>query len=131
MAGEITVPAMNTAEKVREFCAAWKGRDIDELMGWFVPDAVYHNIPMPAAEGTEAIRGVLEMFVPMASAIEFEIRHLVADGNVVLTERVDHFVVNDRAVDLPVMGVFELTSDGKIAAWRDYFDLNQFTSQMS
>jgi limonene-1,2-epoxide hydrolase len=32
---------------------------------------------------------------------------------------------------LPVMGVFEVNNDGKITAWRDYFDMNQFTSQMS
>ena len=28
------------------------------------------------------------------------------------------------------MGAFEV-NDGKITAWRDYFDMNQFTSQMS
>jgi limonene-1,2-epoxide hydrolase len=28
-----------------------------------------------------------------------------------------------------VMGTFEVRED-KIAAWRDYFDMNQFTSQM-
>jgi limonene-1,2-epoxide hydrolase len=28
-----------------------------------------------------------------------------------------------------VMGTFEV-SDGKINTWRDYFDMNQFTSQM-
>jgi limonene-1,2-epoxide hydrolase len=27
------------------------------------------------------------------------------------------------------MGVFEL-KDGRIAAWRDYFDMQQFTSQL-
>jgi limonene-1,2-epoxide hydrolase len=27
------------------------------------------------------------------------------------------------------MGTFEVT-DGKIAAWRDYFDMNQFTTRM-
>ena len=28
------------------------------------------------------------------------------------------------------MGTFEVNADGKITAWRDYFDLNQFMSQM-
>ena len=32
-------------------------------------------------------------------------------------------------IELPVMGTFEGV-DGKIAAWRDYFDLNQFMSQL-
>jgi limonene-1,2-epoxide hydrolase len=29
-----------------------------------------------------------------------------------------------------VMGTFEVR-DGKIAAWRDYFDMNQFMDQMA
>ena len=57
-------------------------------------------------------------------------RHTVADGDVVLTERVDHFVSPERTVSLPVMGTFELEG-GLIKAWRDYFDLNQFMSQLS
>ena len=46
-----------------------------------------------------------------------------------MTERVDTFKVADRSFDLQVMGTFEVT-DGKINAWRDYFDMNQFTSRM-
>lgn len=36
----------------------------------------------------------------------------------------------DPSVELPVMGAFEL-SDGKISAWRDYFDMAQFQAQMA
>ena len=32
------------------------------------------------------------------------------------------FEVGGKKIELPVMGVFEIT-DGKIAAWRDYFDM--------
>ncbi len=28
------------------------------------------------------------------------------------------------------MGAFEVTSAGKIRAWRDYFDMQQFMTQM-
>jgi limonene-1,2-epoxide hydrolase len=35
-----------------------------------------------------------------------------------------------KDVAVPVMGTFEI-SDGKISAWRDYFDLATFASQMS
>ena len=28
------------------------------------------------------------------------------------------------------MGAFEITPEGKIRAWRDYFDMQQFTSQL-
>jgi limonene-1,2-epoxide hydrolase len=47
--------------------------------------------------------------------------NLAVTGNVVLTERVDHFVYDGKAIDARVMGAFEITDD-KITAWRDYFD---------
>jgi len=37
---------------------------------------------------------------------------------------------NGKHVELPVAGVFEIQG-GKIAKWRDYFDLQSFTKQMS
>ena len=46
-----------------------------------------------------------------------------------MTERVDVFSLPGKTFELPVMGAFEV-SDGKINAWRDYFDINQFTSRM-
>jgi limonene-1,2-epoxide hydrolase len=48
----------------------------------------------------------------------------------VLTERVDVFVLPQRSIELPVMGTFEVRG-GKIAAWRDYFDMKQFMDQMA
>ena len=46
-----------------------------------------------------------------------------------LTERVDVFTLPGKSFELQVMGTFEV-SGGKINAWRDYFDMNQFTSRM-
>jgi len=47
----------------------------------------------------------------------------------VMTERVDVFKLPGKSFELQVMGTFEVR-DGKISAWRDYFDMNQFTSRM-
>jgi limonene-1,2-epoxide hydrolase len=41
----------------------------------------------------------------------------------------DIFTFANGRIDLPVMGTFEVV-DGKIAAWRDYFDLGMFMRQM-
>jgi len=70
------------------------------------------------------------MFTTGVERIEFRVLNLVADGNVVMTERVDVFTLPNKAVELPVMGIFEVR-DGKIAKWRDYFDLNQYMSQLA
>lgn len=111
---------------VREFCAAWERMDADELAGYFTEDGVYHNIPMAPAEGRDAIRDLLVGMKSMISSIRFEIRQQVTNGNVVMNERTDHLVMGDKTVALPVVGVFELEGD-KIRAWRDYFDMAQFT----
>lgn len=113
---------------VKEFCAAWGRRDVEEILAFFTDDAIYHNIPLEAVEGHEAIRNVLLMFVPPSESIEFEILRMAASGDVVFTERVDHFLMGGTAIDLPVAGVFEIR-DGLIAVWRDYFDMAMFTQQ--
>ena len=116
------------AEIVADFCAAWTRLDLDELLGYFTPDAVYHNIPVAPVVGVDAIRATMQMFTTGVERIEFRVNNIAATGNVVLTERVDVFVQPERTIELPVMGTFEVV-DGKIAAWRDYFDLKQYMDQ--
>lgn len=115
---------------VEDFISAWNEMDFERVMSFFTPDCVYHNIPMPVAEGTEAIAAIVNSLGGMASSIEWVVHHIAeTSSGVVLTERTDKFQVGDKAVALPVMGTFELRDD-KISAWRDYFDLAQFQSQM-
>ncbi|HEY4397448.1 MAG TPA: limonene-1,2-epoxide hydrolase family protein [Acidimicrobiia bacterium] len=117
-------------ELVRRFCAVWSNVNPDEIAEFFSDDAVYHNIPMDPLTGRDAIKTFIAGFAGGAEQIDFRVRHIVADGDVVLTERVDVFVLPNGKVELPVMGTFEV-KDGKIAAWRDYFDMKQFMDQMA
>ena len=119
---------MPSAEQVvRDFCAAASTRDPEVLRAFFSDDIVYHNIPMEPAEGIEAAMAVITMFVGMCDALEFELHHLASDGATVLTERTDIFTIKGKAAPLPVMGAFHVV-DGKIIAWRDYFDMAQVTA---
>jgi limonene-1,2-epoxide hydrolase len=117
-------------EVVRRFCATWTDGDIPALLEYFTDDAVYHNIPVAPVTGRDAIRTTIEGFTAGVDRIDFNVTNIAANGNVVLTERVDVFVSGDRSIELPVMGTFELVG-GRISAWRDYFDLNQFMSQVA
>ncbi len=114
---------------VQRFCDSFASGDLDVLMAFFADDAVYHNIPLEPVHGKDAIRSTIEGFSAGVDRIEFETLAIAADGGTVLTERVDTFVLPGNRIALPVMGTFEVM-DGKITAWRDYFDLNQFMSQM-
>jgi len=117
-------------DTVRRFCDLFgSGASIDEITACFTDDAVYHNIPVDPVVGHDAIRGMLGMFLAPGATIEFRVEHIVADGDIVLTERVDVFRMGESTIELPVMGTFEVR-DGLIAAWRDYFDLNQYMSQL-
>ena len=122
---EVAVAQQTSAETVvREFCAAFTAHDAEAVRPFFTEDVVYHNIPMDPAVGADAAVGFLAGFLNMCDKMEIEITNLAVDGNVVLTERVDTFTVGDLVVPLPVMGVFEIR-DGRISAWRDYFDMAQ------
>jgi limonene-1,2-epoxide hydrolase len=125
----MSTPTETIEAFVAAFIAAWPGGDATELASFFSEDAVYHNGPMEPIRGREAIHASLASFMGMGGEVGVDIGHLVADGAIVMTERVDRFVGTAKTISLPVMGVFEVR-DGAITAWRDYFDLNQFTSQM-
>lgn len=121
--------ADNTAV-VKDFIDAFNANDLDRIMTFFTDDAVYHNIPVAPVSGPEAIRAVLQGFLGMASQVDWVLHDIAeSSGGGVLTERLDRFLMGEKWVELPVMGAFEL-SDGKISAWRDYFDMQQFQSQV-
>ncbi len=115
---------------VQRFCAAWSSINVDELAEYFTDDAVYHNIPIAPVTGRDTIKSTIAGFTGGVEKVEFRLRNIVADGPIVLTERVDVFVLPSGTIELPVMGTFEVR-DGKIAAWRDYFDMKQFMDQMA
>ena len=119
---------MPSAEQVvRDFCAAASQRDPEVMRPFFSEDVVYHNIPMEPVEGIDATMNLLTMFMGICEELEFEIHHLASDGPTVLTERTDHFTVQGKSAPLPVMGAFHVL-EGKITAWRDYFDMAHVTA---
>jgi limonene-1,2-epoxide hydrolase len=114
---------------IRRFCDAWSSADVPTIVGFFAKDAIYHNMPINPVQGTDAIKGLIEQFMTPFERAEFEITHIAADGDTVLTERIDRFI-GDKNIELRIMGIFEI-KDGKIAAWRDYFDMGAWTKQMA
>jgi limonene-1,2-epoxide hydrolase len=120
--------ASDNVATVERFCAAFAERDSAVLLDFFAEGAIYHNMPMAPVTGKDAIKGVLDMFLAPAESVEFVMLRIAGEGDAVLTERLDKFVLGDKRVELPVAGVFEL-KDGKITAWRDYFDMATWTKQ--
>lgn len=109
------------------FIEAWPTKDASGLMEYFSDDAVYHNIPLEPVQGKEAIRSTLEGFMDMGGSVEVEVANIVTAGNLVVVERVDHFIQSGGTSSLSMMGIFEIEGS-LIKAWRDYFDLSKFRS---
>ena len=121
---------MDPERVVTDFCNAITRLDVEELTGFFTEDAIYHNMPIQAVQGKDAIKGLIEQFTAAFEKGDWEVKNIAAAGDVVLTERIDRFIGQEKNMSLRVMGVFEL-SGGKIAAWRDYFDMAEWTRQAS
>ncbi len=118
------------SELVLRMIDGFNNIDLDAIVACFADDAIYDNVSMAAVQGTDAIRETLQGFMGAATEVQWDMRNIVAEGGVVLTERVDKFKINDHWIELPVMGTFEV-ANGKITAWRDYFDMNQFQTQFT
>ena len=117
----------NAAAAVR-VCEEWPRLSLDDWRALFAAKAVYRNVPMPGDTiGPDAIHAFLSGAVAVYD-VKCDTLSVVADERRVAVERLEHFSQRDgkRAFDLPVLGVFEL-ENGKITAWRDYFDLKTFT----
>jgi limonene-1,2-epoxide hydrolase len=111
---------------IREFIAAWSHLDADELADYFTDDGVYHNMPSVPVSGRDNICALISNFIGNWTNTEWVIVTIMAQANVVIAERMDRTRLGEKSVDLRCCGVFEMR-DGKIAAWRDYFDMATYT----
>ena len=120
---------MTNTEVVMAFIDAWNEKNWDGIEALFGDDVVYHNIPMEPLNGRDAAMNMIRGMQPQE--VDWEVVNIAENGSMVLTERVDNFVMADgKRVSLPVMGTMQV-EQGKIIAWRDYFDLASFTAQMA
>ena len=116
---------------VEAFVKAFNEKNLEAIMAFFEEDAIYHNIPVDPVRGAEAIKATLSGFLDMSTEIDWVVHQLAENSEgCVLTERTDRFLIGEKWIEIKVMGTFEI-HDGRIRAWRDYFDMNQFQSQLA
>ncbi|XGU20750.1 nuclear transport factor 2 family protein [Rhodococcus sp. 3Y1] len=113
---------MTSDKLITDFCALWAAADVAKIVDYFTDDVVYHNIPMEPVVGREAVRAFIEQFVECLR------QHRLSDqasgrGRQHRHERAHRRLHHQRRRgSAPGHGVFEV-EDGKIKAWRDYFDM--------
>lgn len=118
------------ASVVDAFLAAMAKLDYDDALRYVTDDVVYTNMPMGTVHGPDGIRGTLEPFFAPTLHNEWVIGNVAVNGSTVFVERLDRHQLPGGWAELPVVGVFELR-DGRIAHWRDYFDLATIVDGMA
>ena len=115
---------------VENFFTALETKSIEDCVAAFgehvTDDVVWENSGFPTQNGREAAQQFLHSFsqaMPL-TGIRVEILAIAAQGNKVVTERIDHLIdaTGTALASLPLAGVLEVAADGRISAWRDYFD---------
>jgi limonene-1,2-epoxide hydrolase len=119
-------PATDPEAVVRAFLGDLERLDVDAAADRLAADAVYQNVPFPAARGREAIAKQLEGLARYGSGFEVRYHNVAVNGSTVLTERNDVLVFGPVRADFWVCGTFEVV-DGHITLWRDRFDFVDFT----
>ena len=114
-------------DAVRKICENWATMSVEEFREVMANDCDYRNIPIEGDRhiGPDAAHAILSRMGDKWD-IDLEVVNLVGDDRVVMTERTEHFARKDGSrapFVLPVMGVFEVR-DGKVSAWRDYFEMS-------
>jgi limonene-1,2-epoxide hydrolase len=124
---------LSDIELVEAFFEAIYRLDFDAAVEFLTDDASYHDLPLPTdpTVGRDAIRRKLDFMVAGGvMSMDYEIRHILGGDDTVLAERTEmwHFP-SGATPTLRVMCAIEL-DDGKIAAWREYWNGEELMSQM-
>jgi limonene-1,2-epoxide hydrolase len=122
---------MSTPTQVVDaFLAAIEAQDLDRALALVTDDVSYENVPIDPNVGKEAMGAVLRGFLEPAAEVEWKVVRQHAVGDLVVNERVDRFRIGDGWLELPIAGFFEVTDEGLIRRWRDYFDMATYTGQL-
>ena len=115
-----TPTAVPTASDVAiDLLTAMARGDIDAAIALLHPDIVYTNVGWPTLRHA----GTVKVFRGLDGPIGFGVRfiNISADGDTVLTERIDELSLGRFHWQFWVCGRFEIR-DGLVIGWRDYFD---------
>ena len=123
---------MSAKETVQEFCDLMAERDAERLRPLLAADIVYQNTGMEAVDGIEAVlENLVGQFAMFPDSYEYRTVNAVAEGDVVMNERIDMIKGPDGNLHgLPVTGTF-VVRNGKIARWTDYWDSALIMKMMS
>lgn len=126
-----TLRRMSAAEVVTRFIEAIERKDVDAATALADEGISYENMPIAPIVGRDGLAATLRAFLDAASEVDWQVLRQVEVGSAVMNERLDRFRIGGGWLELPVAGVFEVSEQGLITLWRDYFDMGSYQRQMA
>ena len=118
-----------------DFLRASEGRtqDADAMSSLMADDIVWQiNVPLATPiVGRDAARAEIERQNAVSTGMLHgsEIRAVASNAQTVFTERVDVVEIGGKPITFRINGIFEVR-DGKVSAWREYFDTTDAAQQL-
>jgi limonene-1,2-epoxide hydrolase len=108
-----------------------ESRDATRMASFFADEAIYKPTPALAPiVGREAIQRFTSRILTAFELVRIEILHQSRQDHIVLNERTDILYRRGRTIEVPAMGIFEVTN-GLITEWRDYSDMGALLNGMT
>ncbi len=106
-------------------------KDFDGLAECIAEDGHYEDVPTPdaGARGPANVVKRLRLGLDPVVRFEHEVHRMVAEGDSVMLEHTEtwHFETGEKLTNDFV--TVHVVRDGKIALWRDYWDLGKMMAQ--
>jgi limonene-1,2-epoxide hydrolase len=80
-------------------------------------------------KGKAEVDRFLRKFGAGMAGKRYEFHDIIVSGDVGMLEGIEHYTKDGKPVSTPFMTVFRFR-DGKIASWRDYFDMASLLKQL-
>lgn len=124
MLGGMSAPShlvlTDPAATVQAFFAALEDRAVQQALALADPKIVWRNTSLPTVKGKLVAR-LLKGMDRDWMGFRADFHHIAANGSTVLTERKDYLRLGPLEIDFWVCGTFQVTPEGKIVLWHDYF----------
>ncbi len=125
---------MSVEENRRIVSAMWQAlyeKDFTRACSYIAEDGLYQDVPTPdaGAVGPANVERRLRVGLEPVERFEHEIHRVIAEGENVVIEHTEtwHFETGEKIRNEFV--TIHVVRDGKIALWRDYWDLNTLMGQ--
>lgn len=109
----------------------WDDAQIKRAVDRMAPQAHYHVYAWERpVVGQDAIRREMQRQAPHFADLHCEILNIASSDSTVFVERLDSMTTKEGPLKSHLAAVFEVEPDGKIRAWREYYDSKEITTQV-